>query len=333
MRIIVVGAGSLGCVFAALLKRAGHDAVLVGRGERARLLRDRGIVLRGTEEATILVPVLEDPAGAGPADLLLLCTKALDTARALDSFAGSVRVGAVASLQNGVMKDGLLAKAFGPERVLGAATMLSAERCADGSVTYTAPGTTYLGELDGSPSPRVEAIVAGMCESGLPAQAVSDIRRVEWSKTCLAVASFVVCCCTRLPVGLVYADRDLAGALLDLYCEVAAIAQAAGPGVGDYPGFPILSWTTAPRELVLAELVERGSRAKAAGTVLRPSMLQDLLAGRPLEVDEVVGFLLAEADRLGVAVPCLRWAHGILRGLDPGRTAQPTGGRPSGPAG
>src|SRR5665811_1201007 len=315
MRIAIVGPGSLGSVYAALLSRAGHDVTLMGRAERVAILRSRGVVLRGLEELHASVPATDDPASVGPVDLLLLCTKAIDTKTTLAALA-DMKVGAAASLQNGIVKESLLADVFGRDRVLGAATMVGAERRSDGTVDFTARGTTYLGEFDGRISDRLGTIVAALDDAGLPAQALTDIESVIWSKACLSAGAFAVSVFSRLPVTSILAQAELAGAMADLITEAAGIAAAAGNKVHDYPGMRVASWARDPRHVVLEDMAQRAAEMTVASRVVRVSMLQDLLAGRPMEVDEVYGGLLAQAELTATPAPTLALVYRLLKGID-----------------
>ena len=324
MRVAVVGPGSLGCVFAALLYRSGHDVVLVGRPERVEELRERGVRIHGLEDVHLDVPATSDPGAVGPVDLLLLCTKARGT-RELLSTLNSLPARTVASLQNGILKEALLAEAFGPERVIGAATLVGAERQEDGSVTLTARGTTYVGEFDGHLTDRVGELIAALDDAGLPAQAPPNIDSVIWSKACLAAGAFAVSVLTRRPVAEIMADPALAGAMADLVAETAAIAEAGGHEIHDYPGMLVHSWARDPRHVVLEGMAQRAAEMAAADRAVRVSMLQDLLAGRPLEVEEMYGPLLQEAQARGVPVPRLSFAYSLLSGFESAAAPGPEG--------
>lgn len=325
MKVAVVGPGSLGCVFAALLARSGHEVTLIGRPDRVKVLQKQGVRIHGLEELSLAVPSTHLPETVGPVDLLLLCTKALGTRDLLASLR-SIPAAATASLQNGIIKDVLLAEAFGQDRVVGAVTMVGAERQEDGSVEFTARGTTYVGEFDGRLSDRVGSLIAAFDDAGLPAQAPPNIDSVIWSKTCLAAGAFAVSALTRLPVAEIMADAALAGAMADLIAEAAAIAEAGGHTVHDYPGMLVRSWARDPRHVVLEGMARRGAEMTAADRVVRVSMLQDVLAGRPLEVEEVYGPLLEEAESRGVPAPRLSFAYQLLSGLHAGSgPAEPQG--------
>jgi len=319
VKFAIVGPGSLGCVIAAALVRGGHSVTLLGRGSAPESLSQRGVVIHGLEELHVRVPVTEHLEDLGEPDLLLICTKALGTRDLL----GRLRVvpaAAVASLQNGVLKDRLLADVFGPERVLGSATMLSAQRLDDGSVAWTSRGITYFGEPGGAASARLGAVVDAWEKAGLPARAVPDIGALEWSKTAMVAGSFAVAALSRLPMCQVFADPDLCDVFLALVRETTTLAAAHGVQVEDYTGLPVRSYVTLPPEQALALLAKASANLAGAPIPLRASMQQDLLAGRPMEVEEVFGYLLEDAGRLGVAVPLVTAAYHLLRSLDRNRS-------------
>jgi 2-dehydropantoate 2-reductase len=334
--LALVGAGSLGQAFAGLLARSGQAVTLLATPATAERLRAAGCVrLAGAAEAQVPVAAAPAPPGtvgvtAAPAALpagagLLFTTKghqlraAAAAVRAAWPAAGDAAAW-VGGVQNGLAKDDVLAAAFGPERLVGAVTILGAERRPDGPVFVTALGRTYLGELDGHPSARVASARLALEQAGIPAEAPADIRSVLWSKACNAAGVFGVSVLARVSGPRLFGDPDLLRAYLGLVRETAALAAAHGVVVGDYTNFPIRTYVSRPDEATVAALAGKGFLAPAPGTPeFFPSMTQDLLAGRALEVDDVFGDLVERADRAGVAVPRLRFVRDVLRGLDPGR--------------
>lgn len=333
----LVGAGSLGQAFAGLLAAAGRPVTLLATPTTAARLLEAGCLrLRGAVTLDVATSAVAGAAGvahvtADPARLptgagLLFVTKghqlreAIRTVRPAWPTAGDERAW-VGGLQNGLVKDDLLAAAFGPARVVGAVTILGAERRPDGEVQVTSLGRTFLGELDGSRSPRVAAAVEALTTAGIPAEAPADIRSVLWSKACNAAGVFGVSVLTRSSAPRLFGSPDLIRAYLPLVRETAALAAAHGVPVGDYTHFPIRTYVSRPDEETVAALAGKGFLAPPAGKGPEtfPSMTQDFVAGRALEVDEVFGDLVERADRAGVAVPRLRLVRDLLRGLDPGR--------------
>ena len=159
--------------------------------------------------------------------------------------------------------------------MLGAATILSATAQGPGRATWTLRGTTYFGELDGPPTPRVEALVAAFEGAGLPAEAVANVRTAEWSKLCQIVPAAAFSALTRLPYYLVCKTPALAELFVDLTRECAAVADAAGVALADYAAYNPRTLATAPRAEAVASMVARGTAMEANGlTEMRISMLQ-----------------------------------------------------------
>jgi len=329
----LVGAGSLGQAFAALLARNGRAVTLLATPTTAFRLLDAGhIQLRGAIpcEASVApapappgsVGIATDAAQLPPGIGLIFTTKGHQLAAAVAAVRAAWPLSGdggawVAGVQNGVVKDDLLAAAFGAARVVGAATILGAERQADGTITVTSPGMTYLGELSGGASERVTAAVVLLSGAGIPAQMPTDIRSVIWSKACNAAGVFGVSVLARTAASEIFASPDLMRAYLSLIRETAAVGAAHGVTVGDYPNFPpIHTYIARPDEETLRAIPApaAGSSGPRGGSF--PSMTQDLLAGRPMEVDAVFGDLVARAERCGVAAPRLTLVRDLLRGRD-----------------
>jgi len=333
----IVGAGSLGQAFAALLAQSGQPVTLLATPATASRLHEAGrVCLRGLVSADIPAAPAPAPAGtvgvtADPSRLpagvgLLFMTKG----HQLQAAAAAVRAvwppvddgkAWVGGVQNGLAKDDLLAQVFGTERVVGAVTILGAARQADGQIAVSGFGCTYLGEFDGRRSGRVGAAIEGLRKAGIPAEELADIRSVLWSKACNAAGVFGVSVLARASASRFFRNPDLIRAYLALVRETAALAGAYGVPVGDYMNFPIRSYVTRPDEETVARLSQKETLAATGtkGVEVFPSMTQDLLAGRALEVDGVFADLVERAERAAVAVPRLRFVRDMLRGIDPGR--------------
>jgi 2-dehydropantoate 2-reductase len=331
-----VGAGSLGQSFAGLMAQSGQAVTLLATSRTAAQLFAAGTIrLRGV--VTVDSPVMPAPAPAGivgitddPAVLpagcgLIFLTKAHHLPEAIATVRAAWPnpddgVAWVTGFQNGVQKEDLLADAFGAARVVGGATILGAQRKED-HVVVTSLGGTYLGELAGGGSPRVTAAVDALMHAGIPAEAVADIRSVLWSKACNAAGVFGVSVLARATTTQMSHDRDLMRAYLALVRETAATATAYGVRVGNYPNFPpIRTYAESPEEEALAAMPNVGTPPPPGGSL--PSMTQDLLAGRPMEVEGVFGDLVTRAERAAVPVPYLTFARDVLRGLNRITTAQ-----------
>lgn len=305
--VVIIGAGSLGSAYGAVLAQAGVDVQLLAREPHARAITEAGgIALNGEP-----VPLRAEhrPERIEPAEIAILLTKGHDSQPALDSLdhlLADLRV--AVSLQNGVIKDRMLARWCGPERVAGGASLVGATLVEPGAVELTSRGITYFG-------PGVEPLPDLLTGQGLEAVVTGDIVAVEWAKLVQAVAVMSITAPTGMVMHAALLDPELAELFAGLVREATAVANASGVAIGDVRGlFPLQSIAVAGRELVQATgraLEQRGA------TNVRVSMLEDVRRGRRLELDDVHGFLIAEADRLGIEVPLIRERLEALRSVAP----------------
>jgi len=333
-RVTIVGAGSLGLVLAAALAGSGQVVTLLARAASAVALRDRrAIEVAG--QLTLRVPVgpppgqpgqvavTDDPGELPAADAVLFTSKGHDLPQSIeqvsDSWPVELREGSfVAGLQNGVVKDDLLAAAFGQSAVVGAATVLGAQRRSPGSATVSGLGTTFFGEFGAPSSARTELITATFVAAGLPSVAVAEIKSLLWAKFCNAIGIFGVSALTRLPSIEIFARRPLALAYRSLLEEAAAVAAAEGVTVQDFPDLPIRTYLEPTPEEMAAEM---GRRVRPVRTNSSPgfsSLAQDLAAGRETEIEETFGDLVRRAHAHGVEVPRSELVYRIVTGLWPG---------------
>ena len=155
----ILGAGAIGSIIGAHLARAGHSVLMLARTQRAQQIADDGLRIKGLIEFSQPVPTLSQPAQLTAAGVLIVATKTYATEAALASLRRA-DIGVALSIQNGMMKDALLADAFGGERVLGALANLSGELLASGEVLFTRNSRLFIGELDGTDSARARDIAA-----------------------------------------------------------------------------------------------------------------------------------------------------------------------------
>ncbi len=329
-RVTIVGAGSLGLVLAAALARAGHLVTLMARAGSAAALRDRGAI-EVTGQLALTVPVAALPAADGQvgvthhaselpqADAVLFTSKGHDLPGSIEEVADAWPVqrregSFVAGLQNGVVKDELLAAAFGSRAVVGAATVLGAQRLVPGAATVTGLGTTFLGEFDAPSSARTDRIAAVFAGAGLPVVVVTEIRSLLWAKFCNAIGIFGVSALTRLPSVEIFARPPLAFAYRSLLDEAAAVAAAEGVEVKDFPDLPMRTYLQPTPAEAVAEMGRRAApgRGRAPGF---SSIVQDVAAGRRTEIEETFGDLVRRAHQHGVQVPRAELVYRIVSGL------------------
>lgn len=320
-RVVVVGAGSLGTVYGAALARAGLDVQLLARESHARAIQAAGSVRIDSFGERWDVPLRAEwrPELIEPAEIVILLTKTPDTRAALESLdhlRDDVRL--AVSFQNGVSKNEELAAWGGPETVLGAVAMVGATLEEPGHVRHTMNGPSFLGELDGTSSPRLERLAAALEAGGLPAVVTDRIRSVEWSKLVHAVPTTALPALTGLYLHQIFTEPELAGLYVDMVREGLAVATAVGVELDDWGAlFPVRSIGTAPRDEAVELALAHGGRLVENGmTTITVSMLQSVQTRRRLEVEALQGYVSREGARLGVPTPMIDLCHRVLAGMD-----------------
>ncbi len=297
MKLAIVGPGALGCLMAALFWEAGVEVILVDYlAERAARLRRRGIQVDSLEGGQRLskVPVALAPE-AGPCDLTILAVKAYQTKAAAQALPTLMaRRGLALTLQNGLGNLEEMALVVGPERLLAGVGLLGVTRRDEGRIIYAGQGAIYLGVPAGSQvtGGEVAEVVAIFRRAGFDCQPREDIAAVLWEKLVINVGINPLTALLRIPNG----------ALLDLpeAWEVAVAAASEAQTVATAAGLN-LSGDPAAR-------LRQVCRATAAN---QSSMLQDILAGRPTEIEALNAQVSLRGRALGLATP----VNGLLTAL------------------
>ncbi|HEY1891372.1 MAG TPA: 2-dehydropantoate 2-reductase [Steroidobacteraceae bacterium] len=312
----ILGAGAIGSILAAHLARSGHSVIVIARGERAREVARDGLRIKGLADFTVPVTVVTEPTQLHAADTLIVAMKTPGTEAALERLR-HVQVGAALSIQNGVLKDELLTRTFGAERVLGALADTSGELLAAGEVLFTRNVNLPLGELAGGISERARRIAGAIDDAGIRATAVADILSLEWSKFTVWLGLMSLAVTTRSASWRYLTDADCAQVLVRLVREVSAIAKKQGISlVEGAAALPLRTILEASEEDAVAAVRDAGEQMRAQAPNHRISALQDLEAGRPLEVAETFGYAVRKARALGLALPLLETCHHLVAAID-----------------
>lgn len=320
MKTVIVGAGALGSVLGGYFAEQGAEVTLLARKAHAAAIREQGLRIGGMRGEHVVrnLHAVSDPAELTSADLLILGVKSYDTQEALASLQHlRGRIGAAISVQNGGQKEEELAGAFGQDAVVGAATLVGAAMPEPGRVLHTNDGWTWIGELDGRTTSRVEDIAELFRRAKLPIEVRSDIRTAIWCKLNQMVPMAVVSCVTRLFIHQIYLDRGLATLFVELSREVAQLAERLKIPLDDFRGFEVKTVCTRPLEEAVASVLRRGKLMQERGmTGVKISTLQDLERGRRTEAEQVVGYVVRLAEEHGVPVPGVQLLYRIIRGLE-----------------
>jgi 2-dehydropantoate 2-reductase len=291
-RICVAGAGTIGSLFAAHLARVADVSVLTRREEHARALNEQGLRVSGRADFTAQVTASTDP-GELEADLVILACKGSDLEPLGEQIAGHFPDATVMTTQNGLGAEEVVA-AHGDWPLLSSVTFMSGTRHGDTHVEYVLDTATWIGPFRETSGDDARTVAELIVSSGLKAEGFDDLRPAQWSKLIFNATVNSVAALTGLPHDPHFAEGPLGDLVHALIDEGKAIAAAAGVELWEDP------WEMN----VLA--TQRGHRHS-------PSMLEDVKARRPTEIELITGSLVREADRLGVPAPLQRTTYTLVR--------------------
>ncbi len=298
MRILVVGAGSIGGYFGGRLKAAGRDVTFLVRARRAAQLAKSGLIIRSPRGDVDIPspPTITAERLREPYDLIVLSCKAYDLPSAIDAFAPAIGPNtAILPLLNGMGHMDALGARFGAGAVLGGQCLISTTLDPDGRILHLAnPHYLSFGEQDGTKSARAQAILAALSGTGFDANLSTAILQEMWEKWAFIATGAGITCLMRAAFG----DIVAAGAVeltTGLYDECCAIAAANG--------FPP-SQATIERSLGMFT---------AQGSTISASMLRDIERGAPIEADHIVGDLLRRGEKAPGNRTLLRIAYAHLK--------------------
>jgi 2-dehydropantoate 2-reductase len=319
LKFLIAGAGAIGGYIGAKLARAGEDITLFARGPHLAAMQSRGLrVLSPEGDFEVRPKIVGDLSQAEPADVIVLGVKA----HSLTQLAPQVKplIGestTVLSTQNGVPwwyfegaadpnlgsirlervdPGGVIAQSIDVRRVVASIVYLSTDIPEPGVIRHTDGNRITLGEPDGSRSDRIRAIADALVKAGLRAPVTTRIRHEIWVKLLGNVAFNPISALTRATLAQMVGDPDVCGLVRNIMIEVEAVANKLG----------------------LELPVSIDQRIAGAGKVgeHKTSMLQDLEAGRPMELEAVVGAVVELGERLNIPMPHTHSVYACTRLLD-----------------
>ena len=311
----MVGAGAIGGMMAARLAAAGHAVSVVARGEHLDAIRRDGLRLvevDGTETVASNLHASDDFGALGPHDTVILALKAHQiaaVAHELGRLCDDETM--VVPVQNGIGwwyferhggphdgrrlealdPDGTIAGAIGSERVVACIAYPAAERTAPGVITHVEGDRFPVGELDGTKSDRAKTMAEALTSAGFKSRVLTDIRSHLWVKAWGNLAFNPISALTGATLGEICrtpATRELAARMMT---EAGRIAEALGVRIR-------------------ISVEQRIAGAEAVGEH-KTSMLQDAEAGRPLELDPLVGVFIELGVLTGVPTPAISTVYGL----------------------
>jgi 2-dehydropantoate 2-reductase len=288
VKVAVVGAGAMGGLYAAAFHRAGAEVTLVDVDrEHLAAINARGLELdtrRGIE--TFRLPAVRPRDVSGEADLVVLFTKTFHTDAALSGIEAIIGPGThVLTLQNGLGNDEAVARHVPRERVIVGVSTLPSDLVGPGRVRSHGEGGSKIYPAFGGGTAFAQEVADRLIAGGLPTALEPNIQAAIWSKAIFNAAMNTLCALTRRTPGFLGAHDESKALIRAVVLEGVAAANASGVAI---EAQPIL-------DLTVVSVTDHSDH--------EASMLQDVKAGRPSEVDAINGAIVRAAWAAGVATP------------------------------
>ena len=293
MKVAVMGAGAVGCYYGAMLAQAGHAVTLVGRPQHVEAIGRDGLHLESDRfQGRVPAVASTSPDAVAGADLVLFCVKSTDTAAAAAAIKPHLAKGAVVvSLQNGVDNAERLQAAL-PCEVIAAVVYVATEMSGPGRVKHLGRGELVIGRSAAS-----EAGAAQLRAAGVPVTLSDNVAGDLWTKLVVNCAYNALSAITRLPYGRMVQGEGIPAVMHDVVRECLAVAEASG--------------VTVPGDL--ARTVPEIARTMPGQY---SSTAQDLMRGKPTEIDHLNGYVVRKGAQLGVPTPVNRTLHSLVKLLE-----------------
>jgi 2-dehydropantoate 2-reductase len=303
VKICFVGAGALGCAIGGTLAKGGSDVTLVDLNQAHvdAINRDGLIMREGGKDRAVKVSAATDYTKVGVVDLVIVLVKSHYTKVAIEAARSIVGPDTVVmSIQNGLGHEDVLAEVVGRDHLLAGKTYVGGVLLAPGHVIAGVEGKlTYIGELDGSISPRVTKVAEEFKRAGLNTIVSPNIVGTIWDKLLINVATGALSSITRLTYGELYKLPEIEACAVAAVAEAMAVAKAQG----------VVLSIEKPRDAW--EMAADGLPAE-----FKTSMLQSLERGLTTEVDFINGSVVRAGKTCGIPTPVNETLVACVKGIE-----------------
>lgn len=308
MTVAIVGAGAIGGLLGAHLARSGEEVILIARGRHLAAMQANGITVRSAAAGFTAHPrCTDDIAAVRDAHLVFITLKAHSIPAIAPALGRALREGAhVVGAMNGIPwwyfpdrslesvdPGGVIARSIPLPQVVGCVVYAAASIVEPGVIEHEEGDRFSLGEPDGAKSEHVQRIFTLLVAAGFKAPVQTRLRNEIWLKVAGNATLNPVSAITRATLGEIFATESSRQTIRTLMEEVEATARSIG--------------------IELPVSVEKRMQGAAAVGDHKTSMLQDIEAGRPLELDALLGAVIEIAEWKSVPVPSLRALYGLAK--------------------
>ncbi|PKR54190.1 ketopantoate reductase family protein [Thalassospira marina] len=293
MKIAVMGAGAVGCYYGARLAQCGHDVVLIGRPQHVQAINKHGLVFESAGTVSnIALSASIDPAAVAGADIVLFCVKSTDTQSAGEAMASYLSPDAIVlSLQNGVDNAERLGTVIGRD-VLPAVVYVAVGMAGAGHVAHFGRGELVIG-----PGAQSEKVASILRPAAIPVDISENAAGALWAKMILNCAYNALSAVSRLPYGELAKGEGVMTVIENVVAECLAVANAINVVVpGDVQAAVAGIIKTMPAQY--------------------SSTAQDLMRGKPSEIDYLNGYIVRKGGALGIATPANQVLYTMVKLLE-----------------
>lgn len=301
MKILIVGPGAMGCLFAARLFNAGYNVTLLDHDKkRAEKIARQGIIVQGVSgDYTAGVPLISEPKDIEP-DIIFICVKSGSTKEAAESVKGIITENSiVATLQNGLGNVEILKEILGDNRVIGGVTSEGATSLGDGKIRHAGAGNTILGPQKDF-GDRLKFIIEALNKAGFSASSLDNVEDLIWGKLIINTGINALAAITGLKNGRLPEYKGSLNIMKDAVEEAVSVSRAKKINLPYDDAF----------EKVLQ--VCRDTSGNIA------SMLQDVLNKKVTEIDFINGAICREGKNLGISTPVNQTLTSLIRAIEAG---------------
>ena len=296
-KLLIYGTGAVGGYYGGMLLKAGFDVTFVARGKTYEVLKENGLTLIKDGEKEILpIKVFNNTKDLGVFDYIFICVKSKDTKVAAEQIKNNVDQSTnVLSFQNGVENEEIIGNVVGIEKVIGANVYVASMQIEPGVIDQFGYNAVVFGELDRKQSTRVLELKNILESAGILCIIPDDIVAELWNKLVWNASFNPVSVVKGKTVDKILGDKELYELVKNIMTEVRDVAIAHGVNIRkDTVEFNL------ERSKGVAKRNMEGSQNFVG---FKTSMLQDFEAGRPLELEELVGVVIRKAKEKNISVP------------------------------
>lgn len=301
MKIVIVGPGAMGSLFAAYLSKTKNEVWLLDKNsERAKAINASGIKIEGVSGSwNAQVKASDNVNAVGAADMIIICVKSYDTKEAIKSCRSIITENSlVLTLQNGLGNIEIIAEMVNQDRIIGAVTNQGATYLGPGEIRHAGRGETVIGRIDGKIPVELRQVREIFNDAGIPTRISRDIKSLLWSKLIINVGINALTAITRLKNGELINYEGTTQILREAVSEAVKVAKKK------------------KIKLIYDDPIAKVEAVCEATAANISSMLQDILKKKKTEIDFINNVVVRQGQSLGIPTPVNACLVNLVRTIE-----------------